>query len=184
MGKQSANHIVWIDCEMTGLDLERDRLVEIAVVVTDFELRPLAPGLQLVINPGSDALANMNDFVRKMHTKSGLLPEISAGLSPATAQEKAISYLAQWQQDNARPLVAGNTIGTDRAFLSRYMPQLHELLHYRSIDVSTIKELGKRWHPEVCKKAPVKTSNHRALDDILESIAELAYYRENIFVSN
>lgn len=183
MSNTPAEQIVWIDCEMTGLDVDRDGLCEIAVIVTDFDLVPLDPGFEIVINPGEDALANMNDFVRSMHESSGLLPRIAEGASLAEAEEQVIAYLRRFVTAGRRPLVAGNTIGMDRRFIAKYLPSLEERLHYRSVDVSTIKELSRRWYPAAYFGAPEKRGGHRALADIAESIQELAYFRDAVMVA-
>ena len=183
MSNTPATQLVWIDCEMTGLDPDRDGLCEIAVIVTDFDLTPLHPGLELVINPGAEALEQMNSFVRGMHEKSGLLPRIEAGVSVEEAERQVIDYLAQHVTAGRRPLVAGNTIGMDRRFMAKYMPTLEEKLHYRSIDVSTIKELSRQWFPAAFFGAPTKRGGHRALADIAESIQELAYFRTAVLVA-
>lgn len=183
MSSAPADQIVWIDCEMTGLDVDNDGLCEIAVIVTDFDLTPLDDGFEIVINPGPDALANMNDFVRNMHTTSGLLPRIEAGVSVAEAETQVIEYLRRFVTAGRRPLVAGNTIGMDRRFVSKYMPTLEERLHYRSIDVSTIKELSRRWYAAAYFGAPEKRGGHRALADIAESIQELAYFRDAVMIA-
>lgn len=175
------DRLVWIDCEMTGLDLDVDELVEIAIVVTDFELNVLDPGFQVVIKPDASALANMNDFVRRMHETSGLLAEIPDGISLAEAEFEALEYIQRFAPEGKAPL-AGNTIGTDRMFLAKYMPRVDRWLHYRSVDVSSIKELSRRWYPRAYFNAPAKDGGHRALADILESIRELAYYRQAVFV--
>lgn len=183
MSNAPAEQIVWIDCEMTGLDPDRDGLCEIAVIVTDFELRPLHEGFEIVINPGEDALAHMGDFVREMHTKSGLLERIARGATVADAEQQVIAYLDGLVTAGRRPLVAGNTIGMDRRFMAKYMPALEERLHYRSIDVSTVKELSRRWYPAAFFGAPEKRGDHRALTDIAESIRELAYFRRAVLVA-
>lgn len=183
MSNTPATQLVWIDCEMTGLDIERDGLCEIAVIVTDFELKPLHPGFELVINPGQAALDNMGDFVREMHEKSGLLPRIEAGVSVEDAELQVIEYLKQHVTAGKKPIVAGNTIGMDRRFISKYMPVLEERLHYRSIDVSTIKELSRQWYPAAFFGTPEKHGGHRALADIAESIQELAYFRKAVMVT-
>lgn len=180
----SSDRLVWIDCEMTGLDLNTDELVEIAVVVTDFDLNILDPGLDIVIKPDSSALENMGDFVRNMHTSSGLIEEIPNGVSVAEAEYQVIEYLLRFIPEDQRAPLAGNSIGTDRAFLSRYMPRLDKQLHYRNVDVSSIKELAHRWFPRAYFNAPAKDGGHRALADILESIRELAYYRKSVFVAD
>ena len=183
MSNTPATQLVWIDCEMTGLDPDRDGLCEIAVIVTDFDLIPLHPGFELVINPGAEALEQMNSFVRGMHEKSGLLPRIEAGVSVEEAERQVIDYLAQHVTAGRRPLIAGNTIGMDRRFIAKYMPTLEEMLHYRSIDVSTIKELSRQWFPAAFFGAPTKRGGHRALADIAESIQELAYFRGAVLVA-
>jgi oligoribonuclease len=180
----SSDRLVWIDCEMTGLDLNNDELVEIAVVITDFDLNILDPGLDIVIKPDSSALENMGDFVRNMHTSSGLIEEIPNGVSVAEAEYQVIEYLLRFVPEDQRAPLAGNSIGTDRAFLSRYMPRLDKQLHYRNVDVSSIKELAHRWFPRAYFNAPAKDGGHRALADILESIRELAYYRKSVFVAD
>ncbi len=174
-----AEQIVWIDCEMTGLDADLDGLCEIALIITDFDLKPLdAQGFEIIINPGEAAMEHMNDFVRGMHEKSGLLPKIAAGATVAEAEEQVLAYVNSLVTKGRRPLVAGNTIGMDRRFIAKYMPTLEERLHYRSIDVSTIKELSRRWYPNAYSLAPEKRGGHRALADIAESIQELAYFRD------
>lgn len=183
MSSTPATQIVWIDCEMTGLDVDRDGLCEIAVIVTDFDLTPLDPGFEIVINPGPEALANMNDFVRNMHTTSGLLPRIEQGATLEEAEAQVIDYLARLVPGPRRPLVAGNTIGMDRRFIAKYLPNLEERLHYRSIDVSTIKELSRRWYTAAYSASPEKHGGHRALADIAESIQELAYFRDAVMVA-
>lgn len=182
MSNAPAEHLVWIDCEMTGLDIENDGIVEIAVIITDFDLNLVHPGLALVINPGEQALAHMGEFVRNMHEQSGLLPEIAGGLSVADAEAAVIAYIDEHVPGARRPILAGNTIGMDRAFIMRYMPALDARLHYRNLDVSSIKELSRRWFPSSYFCAPEKHGGHRALADIQESIRELAYYRKAVFV--
>ena len=183
MASASENdRLVWIDCEMTGLDLQIDELVEIAVVITDFELKPLDPGFQIVIKPSDAALTNMNDFVTNMHRSSGLIEEIPAGVSLAEAEAQTLAYIKRFVPLERKAPLAGNTIGTDRMFLAKYMPQIDQWLHYRNVDVSSIKELSRRWYPRVFFQAPAKDGGHRALADILESIRELRYYREAVFV--
>jgi len=177
-------NLVWIDCEMTGLDPQRDCLVEIAVVVTNSDLEPLHTGLDIVIKPRPDSLAGMNDFVRNMHTTSGLVNEFEAGTSLEDAEAQVLAYIRQWIPAEKSAPLAGNSIGTDRMFLNRYMPTLDNYLHYRNIDVSSIKELTRRWFPTVYFKVPKKASGHRALADILESINELRFYRRVVFVES
>ena len=183
MSNAPAEQIVWIDCEMTGLDPDFDGLCEIAVIVTDFDLQPLHEGFEIVINPGQAALDHMGDFVREMHTKSGLLERIAGGASLADAEQQVIAYLDGLVTAGRRPLVAGNTIGMDRRFMAKYLPTLEERLHYRSIDVSTLKELSRRWFPAAFFGAPEKRGDHRALTDIAESIRELDYFRRAVVVS-
>lgn len=176
------DYIVWIDCEMTGLDIEKDEICEIAVVVTDADLNPQDDGLQVVIRPSDEALENMGEFVTNMHTESGLIHEIPNGITMNDAQERVLEYITQWiTQERTAPL-AGNSIGTDRMFLNRQMPKLDSFLHYRNIDVSSIKELTRRWYPRVYFQLPKKNGNHRALADIKESIQELRYYRNTVLV--
>lgn len=182
MSNVPAEQLVWIDCEMTGLDVDVDGLCEIAVIVTDFDLTPLDPGFELVINPGPEALANMNDFVRNMHTTSGLIEHIADGATLTETEEQVNAYLDRFITKGRRPLVAGNTIGMDRRFIARYLPAVEERLHYRSVDVSTIKELARQWYPATFFGAPTKNGGHRALADIAESIQELAYLRAAVLV--
>ena len=176
------DRIVWIDCEMTGLSLEHDALIEVAALVTDFELNQLGDGVDLVIKPPAAALEQMDDFVRNMHTTSGLLEELDAGISLEDAQNQVLAYVREWVPEPRKAPLAGNTVGTDRNFLARDMPDLEGHLHYRIIDVSSIKELSRRWYPRVYFNSPKKSGGHRALADIRESIAELRYYREAVFV--
>ena len=177
-----ADYIVWVDCEMTGLQVEIDQICEIAVVVTDSELVPQHSGLQLVVRPSDSAMANMGDFVTQMHTDSGLLGEIPAGISIQDAEVAVLEYIKQWVDAEKSAPLAGNSIGTDRMFINRQMPNLDQYLHYRNIDVSSIKELTRRWYPRTYFQLPKKTGNHRALADILESIKELEYYRKTVLV--
>lgn len=174
-------HLIWIDCEMTGLELTTDALVEIAVLVTDSELNIIGEGVDLVIHATQGQLDGMNDFVREMHTNSGLITEIPQGISMADAEAQIMAYLESAGTVAGKSPLAGNSVSVDRNFIARDMPQLTEYLHYRTIDVSSIKELARRWHPKVYFAAPAKTGNHRALGDIQDSIAELAYYRTSIF---
>jgi oligoribonuclease len=182
VGASENDRLVWIDCEMTGLDVDADELVEIAVVVTDFELRLLDPGFQIVIKPDDSAMEHMNDFVREMHSASGLLEEIPHGVSTAEAEFLALEYIQRFVPQEGKAPLAGNTIGTDRMFLAKYMPRIDHWLHYRNVDVSSIKELSRRWYPRAYIHAPSKGGGHRALADILESIRELGYYRQAVFV--
>lgn len=174
--------LVWIDCEMTGLDLGADALIEVAALVTDFDLNVLGDGIDLIIKPPAPALTQMNEFVREMHTKSGLLKELETGISMAQAEQEVLAYIKQHCTDGSRPPLAGNTVATDRAFLARDMGELEAFLHYRIVDVSSIKELSRRWFPKAYFASPPKRGNHRALADIQESIEELRYYREAVFV--
>jgi oligoribonuclease len=177
-----ADYIVWVDCEMTGLDLSVDEICEIAVIVTDQELNEVDPGLQIVIRPSKKALKHMGEFVTNMHTESGLIDEIPNGVSMAKAEARVLEYVKQWIPEERTAPLAGNSIGTDRMFLNRQMPALDAFLHYRNIDVSSIKELTRRWYPRVYFQMPKKTGNHRALADIRESIKELRYYRGTVLV--
>jgi oligoribonuclease len=174
-------HLVWIDCEMTGLSLETDALVEIAVLVTDSELNVIGEGIDLVIRATDGQISGMNDYVRKMHTDSGLIHEITGGVEIAEAERQILAYLQSAGVVAGKSPLAGNSVSVDRNFIARDMKQLAEFLHYRTIDVSTIKELSRRWYPKAYFAAPAKTGNHRALGDIQDSIAELAYYREAVF---
>ncbi len=174
--------LVWIDCEMTGLDTTADALVEVACLVTDSELNVLGDGVQVVIKPSDEALAQMNEFVRKMHTDSGLLPELEHGTTMEDAQEQVLAYVRQHVPVAGKSPLAGNTVGMDRQFLERDMPALIGHLHYRVVDVSSLKELVRRWYPRVFFNAPPKTGGHRALGDIQDSIRELRYYRETVLV--
>lgn len=174
--------LIWIDCEMTGLDLSIDELVEVAIVITDFELNTVDEGFQVVIRPSEAALAHMSEFVAEMHQTSGLSEEIPNGVTLAEAQEQAMAYIKRFVPMAGKAPLAGNTIGTDRAFLAKYMPEVDQHLHYRNVDVSSIKELSRRWYPRAFFNAPAKDGGHRALADILESIRELAYYRAAVFV--
>ncbi|MCP2372172.1 oligoribonuclease [Agromyces terreus] len=180
----ASDRLVWIDCEMTGLDLEVDELVEIAVVITDYELNPVDEGLDIVIRPDASALENMGDFVRGMHTTSGLIEEIPNGVTVADAEYQVLEYVLKHVPDEQKAPLAGNSIGTDRAFLAKYMPRLDGHLHYRNVDVSSIKELARRWYPRAYFQSPPKNGGHRALADILESIRELQYYRRAVFVAD
>ncbi|MGV8897063.1 MAG: oligoribonuclease [Rhodoglobus sp.] len=178
----NADLLVWIDCEMTGLDITVDELVEVAVVITNYDLVPLDPGFSIVIKPDQTALDNMGEFVRNMHTESGLINEIAHGVSLADAEYAVNEYILKFVPLPSSAPLAGNTIGTDRAFLAKYMPRVDSHLHYRSVDVSSIKELSRRWFPRVYFNAPSKDGGHRALADIRESIRELDYYRKAVFV--
>ena len=176
------DRLVWIDCEMTGLDLERDALIEIACLVTDGTLEVLGEGLDLVIKPPPEALDQMEDVVREMHTVSGLLNELAAGITLGEAQDQVLAYVRNYISEPRRVPLAGNSIATDRVFIARDMPELDAFLHYRMVDVSSIKELARRWYPRTYFASPPKRGGHRALADITESIQELRYYRETVFV--
>jgi oligoribonuclease len=179
-----AERMVWVDCEMTGLDLARDALIEVAVVVTDAELEPLDEGLDIVINVADDVLDTMIPFVRDMHASSGLTDAVRASTTTlGTAEERVLEYVRTHVPEARTAPLCGNSIATDRGFLARDMPLLDEHLHYRMIDVSSIKELAKRWYPRVYQSQPAKGLAHRALADIRESIQELAYYRQTLFVA-
>ena len=177
-----ADRIVWIDCEMTGLSLQADALVEGAALVTDYELTVLGEGVDVVICPPPESVAQMDPFVVDMHTTSGLLAELPTGVSLREAEERVLAYVREWVPEPRKAVLAGNTVGTDRTFLARDMPELEGWLHYRVIDVSSIKELSRRWYPRAYHNSPSKSGGHRALADIRESIAELRYYREAVFV--
>ncbi len=177
-----SENLVWIDCEMTGLSPDTDCLVEVAVVITNSDLEVLDAGLDIVIKPRADSWANMNDFVRNMHTESGLVDEVENGLELEAAEQIILDYIKQFVPNANEAPLAGNSIGTDRMFINKYMPNLDQHLHYRNIDVSSIKELTRRWYPRVYFQLPKKDGGHRALADILESIQELRYYRETVMV--
>ena len=176
------DRLVWIDCEMTGLDIERDALVEIACLVTDAELNLLDEGVDLVIKPPAEALAGMPDVVRDMHTASGLLAELPSGIPVAEAAERVLGYVRGHVAEPRKAPLCGNSIATDRWFIARDMPELDAYLHYRMIDVSSIKELVRRWFPRAYFASPAKHGGHRALADIRESVQELRYYRDAVFV--
>ena len=174
--------LVWIDCEMTGLSLDEDALVEVAALVTDYELNVLGDGVDLVIKPPAKALEQMNEVVTRMHTASGLITELDAGTTLRDAEEQVLDYVRQFVKEPRKAPLAGNTIGTDRAFLARDMTELEGFLHYRVVDVSSIKELARQWFPRAYFAAPPKAGHHRALEDIADSIDELRYYRRTVFV--
>ncbi|MFI2612831.1 oligoribonuclease [Kitasatospora sp. NPDC018619] len=176
------DRLVWIDCEMTGLDLDRDALVEVAVLVTDSELNILGEGVDVIIRPPAEALANMPEVVRAMHTASGLLEELEQGVTLAEAEALVLAYVREHVPEVGKTPLCGNSVATDRGFLARDMPALEKHLHYRIVDVSSIKELARRWYPKAYYNSPPKGGNHRALADIRESIDELRYYREAVFV--
>ena len=176
------DRLVWIDCEMTGLDLRRDALLEVACVVTDGELNLLDEGVDMVIKPPREALETMPDVVREMHTTSELLDALELGTSVAEAEEKVLGYVKGHVSEPRKVPLCGNSIATDRMFLARDMPALDAHLHYRMVDVSGIKELVRRWYPRIYYASPAKKGGHRALADITESITELRYYRAAAFV--
>jgi oligoribonuclease len=176
------DRLVWIDCEMTGLDLARDALIEIACLVTDGDLAVLDEGVDLVIKPPAEAIDQMQSVVREMHTASGLLAELPAGVTLAEAQDQVLSYVRRHVAEPRKAPLCGNSIATDRSFIARDMPELDAYLHYRMVDVSSIKELARRWYPRAYFASPPKHGGHRALADIKESIQELRYYRAAVFV--
>jgi oligoribonuclease len=177
------DRLVWIDCEMTGLDIERDALIEIACLVTDRELNLLDEGIDLIIKPPAEALESMPEVVREMHTTSGLLTELPNGIALAEAQELVLGYVKGHVTEARRVPLCGNSIATDRWFIARDMPELDTYLHYRMVDVSSIKELARRWFPRAYFSSPKKHGGHRALADIRESVQELRYYRDAVFVA-
>jgi oligoribonuclease len=174
--------LAWMDLEMTGLDPGRHVIVEIATLLTDDDLNVIAEGPDLVVHATDEQLAEMDDFVRNMHERSGLLPLIQAStVSLSDAGAATLEFLkAHIPEPRSVPL-CGNSIGTDRRFLAVHLPEIEEFLHYRSVDVSTVKELARRWNPAVVSNAPEKATSHRALDDIRESVTELAHYRDHFF---
>ncbi|MBB5935111.1 oligoribonuclease [Streptomyces zagrosensis] len=176
------DRMVWIDCEMTGLSLSDDALIEVAALVTDSELNIIGDGVDIVIRPPAEALTTMPDVVREMHTTSGLLDELDSGTTLADAEQRVLAYIKAQVPEPGKAPLCGNSVSTDRGFLLRDMPDLESHLHYRIVDVSSIKELARRWYPRAYFNSPKKNGNHRALADIKESIAELRYYREAIFV--
>ncbi|MFE6688029.1 oligoribonuclease [Streptomyces sp. NPDC057743] len=176
------DRMVWIDCEMTGLSLASDALIEVAALVTDSELNVLGDGVDVVIRPPAEALTTMPEVVRQMHTASGLLAELDSGTTLEAAEAQVLEYIKQHVPEPGKAPLCGNSVGTDRGFLLRDMPTLESYLHYRIVDVSSVKELARRWFPRAYFNSPDKNGNHRALADIRESIAELRYYREAVFV--
>lgn len=174
--------LVWIDLEMTGLSIDTDEIVEIAAIVTDAELNELDAGISMVVKASDTAMKNMDDFVVGMHTASGLLDEIPHGLSLLDAQAAVLDYVKSHVPEPNKGHLAGSSVYVDRGFLAKYMPEIDAHLHYRLIDVSSIKELARRWYPKTYFNSPEKTGNHRALADIRESIAELRFYREAVMV--
>jgi oligoribonuclease len=176
------DRLVWIDCEMTGLDIERDALIEIACLVTDAELNLFDEGVDVIIKPPAEALASMPEVVREMHTTSGLLAELPSGITLAEAQDIVLGYVREHVAEPKKVPLCGNSIATDRWFIARDMPELDAYLHYRMVDVSSIKELARRWYPRAYYASPAKHGGHRALADIKESVQELRYYRDAVFV--
>ncbi|MEY9968676.1 oligoribonuclease [Streptacidiphilus sp. MAP12-16] len=176
------DRMVWIDCEMTGLSLETDALVEVAALVTDSELNILGEGVDIVVRPPDEAVETMPDIVRAMHTASGLLEELEHGVTLTEAEAQVLAYVRTHVPEAGKAPLCGNSVATDRGFLARDMPALETHLHYRIVDVSSIKELARRWYPRAYYNSPKKQGNHRALADIRESIAELRFYREAVFV--
>ncbi|MCY7372295.1 MAG: oligoribonuclease [Spirochaetaceae bacterium] len=177
------DRIVWIDCEMTGLSLAHDALVEVAALVTDADLTVLGEGVDVVIKPPAESLATMPDVVREMHTSSGLLDELAAGVTLTEAEDRVLAYVREHVPGARKAPLAGNTVYVDRGFLARDMKRLDEHLHYRLVDVSSIKELIRRWFPTIYYNSPAKAGGHRALADIRESIEELKFYRRAVFVA-
>jgi len=176
------DRLVWIDCEMTGLDIERDALVEIACLVTDGQLNLLDEGVDLIIKPPAEALESMPEVVREMHTASGLLAELPSGIALTEASDLVLGYVRSHVREAGKVPLCGNSIATDRWFIARDMPELDSYLHYRMVDVSSIKELARRWFPRAYFSSPKKRGGHRALADIRESVQELRYYRDAVFV--
>ncbi len=176
------DRLVWIDCEMTGLDLGSDLLIEVAALVTDSELNVLGDGIDIVIGATAEQLERMPDVVREMHASSGLTDQVLAStVTLAEAEQQVLTFLRQFIEPGKAPL-CGNSIGTDRSFLARDMTELDGFLHYRMVDVSSVKELARRWYPRAYFNSPKKAGGHRALADILESVKELRYYRSTVFV--
>lgn len=183
MSNGSNGMLVWVDCEMTGLDLSVDELIEVACLVTDGELNVQGKGVDVLVKASDKAMDHMGEFVTQMHTKSGLLEELkSCTTTLDEAQKQVLDYIKQYVPQERKAPLAGNTIGTDRTFLAKDMPELEAWVHYRNVDVSSIKELARRWYPRAYYQAPGKHGNHRALADIQESIEELKYYRETVMV--
>jgi oligoribonuclease len=182
LGSVNSDRLVWIDCEMTGLDLVRDALIEVAVLVTDSDLNVLGEGVDLVIRPPAEATEQMSDVVRRMHTTSGLIDQLVVGVTLEYANARVLSYIREHVPEPGKAPLAGNTVHMDRLFLARDLPEVESWLHYRNVDVSSIKELVRRWYPRVYFASPQKTGNHRALGDIQDSIDELRYYRRTVFV--
>ncbi|MET1256629.1 oligoribonuclease [Aliikangiella maris] len=180
---QNASHLIWIDLEMTGLDPNQERIIEIATIVTDKDLNILAEGPVLAVSQPKTLLDSMDEWCTAHHGQSGLTERVlQSEVSEQQAEQQTLAFLKQWVPAGKSPM-CGNTIGQDRRFLVRYMPELHDYFHYRNLDVSTLKELAKRWKPEILPGF-IKENKHLALDDIRESIAELVYYRETMFDLN
>jgi oligoribonuclease len=178
-----SERLVWIDCEMTGLDLGSDLLIEVAALVTDSELNILGEGVDVVIGASEDEMARMPDVVREMHASSGLTEQVlSSTVTLQEAEQQVLAYIKEWLPEPNKAPLCGNSIATDRGFLTRDMPELDDWLHYRMVDVSSVKELARRWYPRAYFASPKKGGGHRALADIKESVLELAYYRKAIFV--
>jgi len=180
--RSASDRLVWIDCEMTGLDLSKDLLVEIACIVTEPDLTELDSGINLVITAPAEVLSTMDPVVNTMHRESGLLDKIPGGIALGDAEEQVLNYVKQHIPEPRKAPLAGSSVYVDRMFLAKYMPMLDAYLHYRLVDVSTVKELAKRWYPRTYYASPEKRGNHRALGDIRESIAELRYYRDAVLV--
>ena len=176
------DRMVWIDLEMTGLDPNYDEICEVACIVTDGDLNELDEGISLVVKPSDKPLSTMDEVVVKMHNDSGLIHEIPNGITVDDAQAQVLEYVKKYVPEARKAPLAGSSVYVDRGFLARYMPELDEHLHYRLIDVSSVKEITKRWYPRAFFATPEKTGNHRALGDIRDSIAELRYYRDAVFV--
>jgi oligoribonuclease len=177
-----ADVLVWLDMEMTGLDPERERIIEVATIITDGQLTEIGTGPELVIHQSDEILAGMDDWNKKHHGGSGLVDRVKAStISDADAEAQTIEFINKHVSAKDRPVLAGNSIHQDRRFIHRYMPALDKRLHYRMVDVSTIKELARRWYPQLIAKIPAKKETHRALDDIRESIDELRFYKANLF---
>jgi oligoribonuclease len=178
-----SDRLVWIDCEMTGLDLGSDLLIEVAAIVTDAELNILGEGVDVVIGATAEDMARMPDVVRDMHATSGLTEQVVASsVTMKDAEQQVLAYIKEWVPEAGKAPLCGNSIATDRGFLTRDMPELDNWLHYRMVDVSSVKELARRWYPRAYYGSPKKGGGHRALADIKESVLELRYYREAIFV--
>jgi len=177
-----ADVLVWLDMEMSGLDPDRERIIEVATIITDGQLTEVATGPELVIHQSDEILAAMDDWNKSHHGASGLIERVKAStVSDADAEAQTIAFINQHVSTKERPVLAGNSIHQDRRFIRRYMPALEKRLHYRMVDVSTIKELARRWYPQIVAKQPAKKETHRALDDIRESIEELRFYKQQLF---